>query len=164
MYLYKPLFKTYGRNNIFSPYDFFSYSTISLGDDVFIGNGAKFSSITSIVIGNKVMFGPNVTIMGGDHNTAQVGEYMFDVEEKLPENDQPVVIEDDVWIGANCLILKGVTIGGGSIIGAGSLVTKSIPPNSVALGRPAKVIKKRFYDIQYAQHLELLKQKNGKYN
>lgn len=156
MYFFKSLFKSTGRNNIFSPFDSFSYHTISLGDDVFIGKGAKFSSITSIVIGSKVMFGPNVTIMGGDHNTTVVGQYMFDVKDKLKNNDLPVIIENDVWIGANCIILKGVTIGQGSIIGAGSLVTKSIPPNSVALGHPAKVVRKRFSDDQYILHINHL--------
>ena len=160
MYLLKPLFKVSGRNNIFSPYDSFSYSTISLGDDVFIGSGAKFSSIKSITIGNKVMFGPNVTIMGGDHNISSIGEYMFDVNDKLPENDLPVFIEDDVWIGSNSIILKGVTIGRGSVIGAGSLVTKNIPENSIALGFPAKVIKKRFSKDDYTKHLKLLKKLN----
>lgn len=53
----------------------------------------------------------------------------------------PVVIEDDVWVGAHCIILKGVTIGARSIIGAGSVVTKSIPADCVAAGNPCKVIK-----------------------
>ena len=160
MYFMKPLFKNSGKNVIFSPYDNFSYSTISLGDDVFIGSGAKFSSIKSITIGNKVMFGPNVTIMGGDHNISTIGEYMFDVNDKLPENDLPVYIKDDVWIGSNSIILKGVTIGRGSVIGAGSLVTKNIPENSIALGCPAKVVKKRFSKDDYAKHLKLLKKQN----
>ena len=53
----------------------------------------------------------------------------------------PVVIEDDVWVGAHCIILKGVTIGARSIIGAGSVVTKSIPADRVAAGNPCRVIK-----------------------
>lgn len=53
----------------------------------------------------------------------------------------PVVIEDDVWVGAHCIILKGVTIGARSVIGAGSVVTKSIPADCVAAGNPCKVIK-----------------------
>ena len=63
---------------------------------------------------------------------------------KLPENDQPITIEDDVWIGANVIILKGVTIGRGSIVGAGSVVTSNIPRYSIAIGSPAKMIKQRF--------------------
>ena len=69
------------------------------------------SVMSTIKVGNKVMFGPGVTILGGDHRTNVVGTYMFDVHEKLSENDLDVVIEDDVWVGANVLILKGVKIG-----------------------------------------------------
>lgn len=54
----------------------------------------------------------------------------------------PIVIEDDAWIGAQCIILKGVTIGARSIIGAGSIVTRSIPSDCVAAGNPCKVIRK----------------------
>ena len=66
--------------------------------------------------------------------------------EKLPNNDLPVVIEDDVWCGANVTILKGVTIGHGSIVAAGAVVTKSFPPYSIIGGVPAKLIKKRLSD------------------
>lgn len=58
--------------------------------------------------------------------------------------DQPVVIEDDVWVGANVTILKGVTIGHGSVVAAGAVVTKSCPPYSIIGGVPAKVLRKRF--------------------
>lgn len=68
----------------------------------------------------------------------------MDSNEKLPENDAPVVIEDDVWIGANVTILKGVTIGRGSVVAAGAVVTKSCPPYSIIGGVPAKVLKMRF--------------------
>lgn len=137
IYLYRPLFKKCGKNVIFGMGCNFSYKNIIIGDDVFIGSGATFNSAISIVkIGNKVMFGPNVTIMGGDHRTDVIGKYMFDVKEKLPFNDKDVIIEDDVWIGANVIILKGVTIGRGSIIGAGSVVVKNIPPYSVYVGSP----------------------------
>ncbi len=54
--------------------------------------------------------------------------------EKLPENDQDVIIEDDVWIGQNAIILKGVRIGEGSVIGAGSIVTKNVPPYTIHIG------------------------------
>ena len=58
--------------------------------------------------------------------------------------DQPVVIEDDVWVGANVTILKGVTIGHGSVVAAGAVVTKSCPPYSIIGGVPAKILRKRF--------------------
>ncbi len=157
MYLYKSLFKEIGKRVIFDPYDHFSYETISLGSDVFIGSGAKFSaSESSITIGSKVMFGPNVTIMGGDHNTSVIGRYMYDVKEKLPENDLPIVIENDCWIGANSIILKGVTIKKGTIIAAGSLVTKSFPEYTILGGVPAKVLKQRFSEQDLLDHKSIL--------
>jgi acetyltransferase-like isoleucine patch superfamily enzyme len=154
MYFMIRLFKSHGRNVIFSPTkSVFSYKTTSLGNDVFIGTGATFlASESEIIIGNKVMFGPNVTIMGGNHNTTQIGKYMFDVKEKLPENDLPVVIEDDVWVGTGAIILKGVTIRKGSIIAAGALVTKDVSPYSIVGGVPAKLIKMRFSPEQILEH------------
>jgi len=67
-----------------------------------------------------------------------------------------IIIEDDVWIGSNSVILSGVKIGRGSIIGAGSVVTKNIPAYSIAVGNPAKVIKKRFSE-QIINELEEIK-------
>lgn len=157
MYVTRPLFKEYGSNFIFNPYDEFSYNTISVGDDVFIGSGAKFAaSETFISIGSKVMFGPNVTIMGGNHNTSVIGAFMYDVREKLPENDQPVIIEDDVWVGTGVIILKGVTIGKGSIIAAGSVVTKSCKPYSILGGIPAKLLKSRFTEEEINRHEQMI--------
>ena len=108
------------------------------------------------------MFGPNVTIMGGDHNTKKIGKYMFDVEEKLPENDLPIVIKDDVWIGTGSIILKGVTIEEGSIIAAGSLVNKNVPPYTIVGGIPAKILKARFSPSQLNEHLKILKETKPK--
>ncbi len=147
-----PLFAEHGKNVRFDPDDHFSYSTIHFGNDVFIGSGAKFSSITSIRIGNKVMFGPNVTIMGGNHNIHEIGRYMADVKNKRPADDLPIVIEDDVWVGADAIILKGVTIKTGSVIGAGSVVTKDVPAYSIVGGIPAKVIKMRFDENELKLH------------
>jgi acetyltransferase-like isoleucine patch superfamily enzyme len=154
--LIKTQFKKCGKNVTFNPFDYFSYSNVEIGNDVFIGSGAYFSSIDIIKIGNKVMFGPNVTIIGGDHNSSVIGKYMYDVKEKLPENDKPVVINDDIWIGTGSIILKGVTIGEGSIVGAGSLVIKDVPSNTIVAGVPAKFIKNRFTDSQLSDHFEKL--------
>ena len=156
MLVFRSLFKKVGTNVIFSPFDFFSYPAIEIGSDVFIGHGAHFSTIKKISIGSKVMFGPNVTILGGNHNTSVRGKYMFDVVDKKSDDDLDIFIEEDVWIGANVTILKGVTIGKGSIVGASALVNKSIPPNSVAVGVPAKVVGERFNREDLKTHLELL--------
>jgi acetyltransferase-like isoleucine patch superfamily enzyme len=159
MYIMISLFKKYGKNVTFYPTkSSFSYRNITLGNDVYIGPGANFSSITVISIGNKVMFGPNVTILGGDHNISCMGKYMYDVKEKLPENDLPVYIEDDVWIGASAIILKGVRIGTGSVVAAGAIVTKDVEPYSIVVGVPAKKIKMRFSEEDILSHIKLLKQ------
>jgi maltose O-acetyltransferase len=126
-----------------------SFSNISIGNNVYIGPNACFlSAKAKIIIGNDVLFGPNVTIITGDHRYDLPGRTMFSINntEKLSSNDQNVVFEGDNWIGANSTILKGVIIGYGSIIGAGSVVTHSIPKNTVFAGVPARFIKNRFGD------------------
>jgi len=137
--LLRPLFRTCGKNVRFDGFGYYSFHTISIGNDVFIGQGAHFSaSVSEIRIGSKVMFGPNVMIRGGNHNTSVVGAYMADVKMKRPEDDQPVVIEDDVWVGCNATILKGVRVGRGAVIAAGAVVTRSVPPYAIVGGVPAK--------------------------
>lgn len=157
MILLKGLFSKSGKNVTFYPLtSFFSYKTIELGNDVFIGPRAYFSSIKKISIGNKVMFGPNVTIIGGDHNTSEIGKYMFDVENKKESDDIPVKIGNDVWVGTRVTILKGVEIGDGAIIAAGSLVLKNVEPYSIYGGVPAKKLKMRFENDDLKKHLNLL--------
>lgn len=150
-------FRRHGKNFLFDPADCFTYHTIEAGDDVSIGSGAKFIAAEShIIIGNKVLFGPNVTIIGGNHNTSVVGKYMYDVQEKRPGDDMDVVIEDDVWVGTGVIVLKGVRVGRGSIIAAGAVVTKPVPPYSIVAGVPARVQKFRFDLPTIAQHEEIL--------
>lgn len=136
--------------------------------NIYVGNHVHFGADTRIMttqaklkIGNYVMFGPGVTIITGDHRMDVLGKYMTQLTDadKLPENDMDVTIEDDVWIGANATILKGVTIGCGSVIAAGSLVTKSCPPYSIVGGVPAKVIKSRFAPEEIIEHERLLTEK-----
>ena len=99
-----------------------NWNNIYCGTDIHIGRNNLFMcALAPIKIGNHVMFGPNVTVITGDHRTDIVGKYMTDIrnEEKLPENDQPVVFEGDNWIGADVTILKGVTVEKGAIIAGG---------------------------------------------
>lgn len=153
-YVCRVRFKSVGKNVLFSPWDTFSYDSISMGSDVFVGSGAFFSARegSRISIGDKVMFGPRVTIMGGDHNYGEIGRYMFDVKEKSESDDLPVFISDDVWVGACVTILKGVTVGRGAIIAAGALVINDVPDYAIVGGVPAKVIRYRFSEAEIVEH------------
>lgn len=122
---------------------------ISLGDRVYIGPRATLIAAKApLEIKGHFMSGPGLTIITGDHRIDIRDKYMDEVtvEEKLPENDQPVIIEEDVWCGANVTILKGVTIGRGSVIAAGAVVTKNVGEYEIWGGVPAKKIKNRFDD------------------
>lgn len=159
MYLYRPLFGSYGRNFWFDPTGQYSFHTIHVGDDVSLGTRpVLIATKAKIVIGSKVMFGPEVTIRGGNHTTSLVGRFMVDVKdsEKLPEDDLGVIIEDDVWVGTRAIILHGITIGRGSIVAAGAVVTQNVPPYSIVGGTPAKVIKFRWNVESILSHEELL--------
>jgi acetyltransferase-like isoleucine patch superfamily enzyme len=94
-------------------------------------SGVSLVAFKEIKIGNNVLIGANSSIIDGDGH--------FELGKTEPKS---VLINDNVWIGANCTILKGVEIGKNSIIGANSLVITSIPENVVALGNPCRVISK----------------------
>jgi acetyltransferase-like isoleucine patch superfamily enzyme len=81
-----------------------------------------------------------------------IGKYIVDSHEKLSENDKEVIIEDDIWVGANVTMLMGVTIGRGSVNVAGSVVNKSCPPYSLIGGIPAKILKYRFTIDEIVEH------------
>lgn len=164
IYFLRACFNHHGKSIHFDPNGVYTFENISLGDNVYLGKGAVLVAAKSkILIGSNVMFGPYVSIFGGGHNTSVVGKFMVDVHEKRPEDDLGVIIEDDVWVGSRAIILKGVKISRGAIVGAGSIVTREIPPYAIAAGSPAKVIKYRF-DIEtvlkheqalYPKHLRI---------
>ena len=151
--------KQCGRRVFLDPRGIYSYETISIGDDVFVAPGAFFSAtVSGIEIGSKVMVGPGVTILGGNHNTSIIGRAMADVREKRPEDDQLVILEDAVWIGTGATILKGVRIGRGSIVAAGAVVTRSVPPYSIVGGVPARLIRRRWDTETILDHEKALYQ------
>lgn len=160
MYLSKSNFKLVGSNVIFHPINSsFTYKNISLGNDVYIGINAKFwCTESSISIGHHVTFGPSVSIIAGNHSSHIVGKWITDykIKDKRPEDDKPVIIDNDIWVGANVLILNGVHINRGAIVGGGSLVTKEVPPYAIVGGVPARVLKWRFNIEQILKHEELL--------
>lgn len=132
---------------------------VSVGDNVYLGPNTRIiSTNASVTIGSNVMLGPGVTIISGNHRTDIVGHPMISItnEEKRPEDDEDIEIKNDVWIGANAVILKGVTIETGAIVAAGAVVTKSVPACSVVGGVPAKVLAMRFSDQDAAIHIKAM--------
>jgi acetyltransferase-like isoleucine patch superfamily enzyme len=108
-----------------------------------IGKGCGFTGTTivaaeSITIGDRVLVGANSTIVDTDFHPLDPVERQRDI---LNGQHAAITIEDDVFIGMNCLILKGVTIGRGSVVGAGSVVTRSVPPGVIVAGNPAQVVR-----------------------
>ncbi len=117
-------------------------STLQEGASVVIGNNCGFSGTTigcarSITLGNNVRCGANTLITDTD----------WHMDDPRSGICKPIVIEDNVWLGINSSVLKGVIIGKNSVIGAGSVVTKNIPANVIAAGNPCRVIKKIEEDI-----------------
>ncbi len=129
---------------------------IMIGNHTYIGN-STFISRSSITIGNNVTIAWGCTIYDHDSHSLDYIERRKDIDDELRDirsgvsfianknwdcvNTKPIHIHDDAWIGMNCIILKGVTIGEGAIVGAGSVVTRDVPPWTLVAGNPAKVIK-----------------------
>jgi acetyltransferase-like isoleucine patch superfamily enzyme len=137
----------------------FSFENVYLGKGVFIHYRCLFSAIHSrIIIKDKTMFAEECVIRAGDHNTSCIGRYMADFTEaeKRPEDDRDVVIEEDVWFGTRCTILKGARIQRGAVVGAGSVIRGFVPPYSVVAGNPARVYRFRADVASIVTHEEKL--------
>lgn len=114
------------------------------GDNVQLNDFVHIVAVQRVSIGNNVLMASKIFISDSNH-----GDYSGDIQSSPEENpiertlqSDPIVIQDNVWLGEFVTVLKGVTIGKGSIIGSMSVVSKDIPPYSIAVGSPAKVIKK----------------------
>ncbi|MCH5308876.1 MAG: acyltransferase [Prevotella sp.] len=157
--LLAPLYQHRGRGSVIHRnvrMDTPPYRKFSLGDhsviesfccinnavgDVVIGHhtrvGLHNTVIGPVIIGNHVNLAQGITVTALNHNFS-------DANKRIDEQGvttTPVVIEDDIWIGANAVILPGVTIGSHSVVAAGAVVTKDVPPHSLVAGVPAKIIK-----------------------
>ena len=131
------IFNSSHDSNLIGVYSPCMISTVCRGAEIYIGDNCGFSGTViaaalKIKVGNNVRCGANTLITDTDwhHGDVRVGQ------------DAIVIIHDNVWIGYGVKILKGVTIGENSLIGAGSIVTKDIPANCIAAGNPCKVIRK----------------------
>ena len=108
---------------------------VHFGNNVYANFNLTLVDDTDIYVGDKVMFGPNVTVATAGHPIDPELRY------QAMQYNIPVHIGENVWIGANSVVLPGVTIGDNSVIGAGSVVTKDIPANVVAVGNPCRVLR-----------------------
>lgn len=131
---------------------------IYINDDVRIARYAViYTTRAKVYIGSKVGIAPYIKIITGNHHVKCIGHFMFDGDyNKSKDDDKDVVIEGDSWFGINVTILAGVTIGRGSVIAAGAVVTKSCPPYSIIGGVPAKILNFRFSVDEVLEHEKAL--------
>lgn len=108
---------------------------LSIGNHTYINRSSAIDCTLSVTIGDGCAISDNVQILDSDF-------HVISMDDNTSIACQPIVIGNHVWIGRSAIILKGVTIGDGAIIGAGSIVTRDVPPKSLVVGNPARVIKK----------------------
>ena len=134
----KELFGSIGDNFVIEPpFHCDCGYNIHIGERFYANYNVQMLDGAKITIGDHALIGPNVVFAASSH--------VYHPEVRRGANmgikDEPITIGNDVWIGANCVICMGVTIGDGCVIGAGSVVTRDIPPMSIAAGTPCKVIR-----------------------
>jgi acetyltransferase-like isoleucine patch superfamily enzyme len=145
------------------PFFILGSENIFMEDGVNIGAGSTiFTTRAKLYIGKNTFTGPNLTIVSGDH-AFTVGEYMLNVskdelkrKQDISSYDKDIILEQDVWIGANVTILKGVTVGRGAILSAGSVIVKNVPPYSIFGGNPARLIKFKWGVDEIVNHEKFL--------
>ena len=115
-----------------------SPENIEIGDNVWMSKNVAFYATNGITLGNDITIAKDVSFISTNHQfrSRLIKINKQGMETKLP----PIVVGDDVWIGEKAIILKSVTIGEGAVVGAGSVVTKDVPPYSVVVGNPAHVV------------------------
>lgn len=120
-----------------------SSGILEVGDHTFMGRGVEIEVSLRVRIGHGGLIAPGVYITDHNHQTT-LGDAMFE----RPCSAAPVDIGEDVWIGANCVILPGVTIGDGAIVAAGAVVNRDVPPRAIVGGVPARLLRYRRADAE----------------
>jgi acetyltransferase-like isoleucine patch superfamily enzyme len=125
---------------------------IKIGEKTFVGAGTRIWSASSITIGNYVLIAHDVNIHDNISHSTSSKERRAEIDKLLPKltlyphpfdlRAKPMIIEDEVWIGFGASVIGGVHIGRGSIVGAGTMVTKDVAANSVVVGNPMRVVRK----------------------
>lgn len=115
---------------------FYNPASIMLGSNIYIAHGCRFMANDQIFIEDEVQFGPYCVLVSGNH-TRRNGSFRFGTNELFP-----ITIEYGAWLGANVIVTAGVTVGKGTLVAAGSVVTRDIPDDVMAGGVPAKILKK----------------------
>ena len=138
---------------------FWAPRSLTIGEDVLTGSDTRIE--VDGEIGDSVLMGNSVAIIGRrDHRYDEIGVPVTRTTRVVDQPNHlsdPVSIGSDVWIGFGAIILSGLSIGDHSIVGAGSLVTSDVPPNTIVAGHPATIIKRRFSDADLETHREGLR-------
>lgn len=148
-----PWVKYKGFERIGRHVEFFKGMSVEMGENVQFGPHCVISS--DIIFGSNILIAGHVYFIGkNDHVISVPGQLIWNGERGI---DMPTIVGDDVWIGYNAIILGGVKIGKGSVIAAGAVVTKDIPPCEIWGGNPARKIKDRFSsESEKEMHLEII--------
>jgi acetyltransferase-like isoleucine patch superfamily enzyme len=123
---------------------------IEIGDDSFVGENSRIYSAKEIKIGDRVQIAHGCNIFDNNIHSLDPEERHYEYIQNItkgvvklyPLNEKEIIIKNDAWLGANVIVLKGVTIGEGAVVGAGSVVTSDVPDYCVFAGNPAKFVKK----------------------
>lgn len=155
----KTEFGSCGKNSILLyPMVIYSPKSVIIEENVKLSSGLHILNAPNekVIIKKYTVFAANCTIAPNNHvSTVKIPQFLLGASH-VNDISTDVVIDEDVWVGTNVTILAGVHIGRGCIIGAGSLVTKSLPPYSVAVGSPARILKKKFSVEQILCHEQSL--------
>jgi acetyltransferase-like isoleucine patch superfamily enzyme len=115
-----------------------NHAKVKIGDYTFVGKGVEIDVTEMVTIGSHSLLAPGVFITDHNHNVKRYG--YIDTQGCT---SKPVCIGEDVWLGANAIVVSGVTIGRGAVIGAGSVVTKDVPEYAIVTGVPAQLLRYR---------------------